>query len=146
MEPTQSAGFFESMSAAAIGLFASVVVAAPFVGLWLYQDYVGAFLGEVREESAGGAAGFWSVFIRKLGASLRRFMSAGYEASMRRKLTKGGDPQGFKPEDVLALQVVLAVAGLVFGLLITSALGVSVAWALLVVGLGGGYPLIWVND
>jgi len=146
MEPTQSAGLFESMSAGALGLFAAVSVASPFVGLWLYQDYVGAFLGEVREESAGGAAGFWSVFIRKLGASLRRFMGANYETNMRRRLTKGGDPQGYKPEDILALQVVLAVAGLVFGLLISSALGVSVAWGLLVVAMGAGYPLIWVAD
>lgn len=146
MEPSQSAGYFESMSAGSLATFAGVVMALPFLGLWLYQDYVGSFLGEVREESAGGAAGFSSVFIRKLGAALRRFMSANYESNMRRKLTKGGDPQGYKPEDILALQVVAAVFGLVFGLLMTSALGASIAWSLLVLALGAGYPLIWVND
>jgi tight adherence protein C len=146
MEPAASQGYFETMSPAGLGVFTGIIVGLPFVMLWLYQDYVGAFLGEVREESAGGASGVFSVFIRKLGVVNRRFMWPGYEANMRRRLTKGGEPQGYKPEDILALQEVAAVVMLLVGILAASALGANIAWGLLVAVFGAFYPLIWVND
>ena len=70
------------------------------------------FLSEVRDESTGGMKGFGSVAIRRLGAMNRRFMWPGYEAKARRNLIKAGEPQGYKPEDIMALQEISAVVGL----------------------------------
>lgn len=107
---------------------------------------VAPFLIEVRDESAGGMQGASSVAVRKLGVMNRRIMWPGYEDKMRRSLVKGGEPSGYRPEDIMALQEIGFVVGLLFGLLLMNAIGFNLGWSLVVALIGLFYPLIWVND
>lgn len=107
---------------------------------------VAPFLLEVREESAGGMAGAGSVVVRKLGVANRRIMWPGYEDKMRRNLVKAGEPKTYKPEDIMALQEIGFVVGVLFGLILMNAIGFSLAWSLVVGLIGLFYPIIWVND
>lgn len=122
------------------------VGAVTFLGVGVYENMLARFISEVRDESAGGMKGAGSVAIRRLGAMNRRFMWPGFETKMRRKLIKAGDPKGYKPEDILALQEVGFVAGLLGGLILANGLGQNLFWSLAGVLLGAFYPLIWVND
>lgn len=124
-------------------LFAGAV---GFLGLGLYQTLFERFLSEVRDESAGGMKGAGGVAIRRLGAMNRRFMWPGYEAKARRNLIKAGEPQGYKPEDIMALQEVSAVVGLLMGLFMLNGLGQNLGWAVLFMLFGTYYPLMWLND
>jgi tight adherence protein C len=124
-------------------LFAGAV---GFLGLGLYQTLFERFLSEVREESAGGMKGVGGVAIRRLGSMNRRFMWPGYEAKARRNLIRAGEPQGYKPEDIMALQEVSAVVGLLMGLFILNGVNENLAWSLLFMLLGTYYPLLWLND
>lgn len=101
---------------------------------------------EVSEESAGGVSGVGSVAVRKLGVVNRRFVWPRYQDKMRRNLIKAGEPNAFKPEDILALQEIGLVVGLLFGLLVMSGAHFSLWWSLLTALVGLFYPLIWVND
>ncbi|MDY7229440.1 type II secretion system F family protein [Hyalangium rubrum] len=125
-------------------LFAAA--AAAFLGIGIYNNYFETFVSEVQGESAGGMKGAGSVAIRKLGAMNRRVMWPGYEAKMRKNLIKAGDVNGYKPEDIMALQEVGFVAGLLGGLILANGLGQNLAWSLVVALFGMYYPMIWVND
>jgi tight adherence protein C len=124
-------------------LFAGAV---GFLGLGLYQQLFERFLSEVRDESAGGVKGAGSVAVRRLGSMNRRIMWPGYEAKARRNLIKAGEPQGYKPEDIMALQELSALAGLVLGLFLMNSIGFNLVWALAFMLLGLYYPIIWLND
>jgi tight adherence protein C len=119
--------------------------AAAMLGLGI-SNLVQPFLLEVKEESAGGVSGVGSIVIRKLGVMNRKFMWPGYESTMRRTLIKAGEPSGYKPEDVMALQEVGFVFGLLFGLIVVNFLGWNLAGSLVVALIGLFYPLIWAND
>jgi len=125
-------------------LFAGAAVA--FLGVGIYNNFFERFVSEVSEESAGGMRGIGSVAIRKLGAMNRRFMWPGYEAKMRKRLIKAGDPSGYKPEDIMALQEIGWVFGLLGGLVLANGLSLNLAWALVVALFGMFYPVIWVTD
>jgi tight adherence protein C len=125
-------------------LFAAAAVA--FLGIGVYNNFFERFVSEVSEESAGGMRGIGSVAIRKLGSMNRKFMWPGYEARMRKSLIKAGEPSSYKPEDIMALQEVGAVFGLLGGLVLSNGLGLNLAWSLFVALLGMFYPQIWVND
>ena len=120
--------------------------AAGFAGIWVYNTFFESFVTEVAEESHGGMRGAGSVAIRKMGSMNRRFMWPGYEAKMRKNLIKAGDPSGYKPEDIMALQQLGWVIGLLGGLVLANGLGMNLAWSLAVAFFGMFYPQIWVND
>ncbi len=120
--------------------------AVAFAGVGLYHNLFEKFLVEVRDESAGGVKGAGNVMVRRLGAMNRRFIWPGYEARMRRRLIKGGEPKGYKPEDILALQEIGFVVGLVFGLILMNFVGWNLAISLVFAVVGMFYPLMWVND
>jgi tight adherence protein C len=124
-------------------LFAGAV---GFLGLGLYQQLFERFLSEVRDESAGGVKGAGSVAIRRLGSMNRRFIWPAYEAKTRRNLIKAGEPQGYKPEDIMALQEVSAVVGLLMGLFILNGVGQNLGWSLVFMLFGLYYPVMWLND
>ena len=105
--------------------------AAGMVGLGV-SNVVSPFLVEVKEESAGGVAGAGSVVVRKLGVMNRRFMWPGYEDKMRRSLIKAGEPKTYKPEDIMALQEIGFIVGLMFGVVLASAIDFKLAWSLVV--------------
>jgi tight adherence protein C len=117
-----------------------------FAAVGLYTNVFERFLTEVKEESAGGVAGVGSVAVRKLGVFNRRFMWPGYEDKMRRRLIKSGEPSGYKPEDIMALQEIGFFVGLIFGLIVANFADVNLAASLGGALLGMFYPLIWVND
>ncbi|MBL8916328.1 MAG: type II secretion system F family protein [Archangium sp.] len=119
--------------------------AAGMAGLGV-GNVVQPFLIEVKEESGGGAAGAGQVVVRKLGVMNRRFMWPGYEDKMRRSLIKAGEPKVYKPEDIMALQEIGFVVGLIFGLILCNAVDFNLALSLVVALIGLFYPLIWVND
>jgi tight adherence protein C len=119
---------------------------AALLGAAIYNNFFERFVSEVAEESAGGVRGIGSVAIRKLGAMNRRFMWPGYEAKVRRNLIKAGDPQGYKPEDIMALQEIGFVIGWIMGLILASGLGFNLAWSLVGAAFGMFYPRIWLND
>src|SRR3954467_2293770 len=117
-----------------------------FLAVGLYTNVFERFIVEVKEESAGGVSGVGSVVVRKLGVANRRFMWPGYEAKMRRRLIKSGDPKGYKPEDMMALQEIGFVVGLLFGLIVANAAGWNLAASLGGALIGTFYPMIWIND
>ncbi len=104
------------------------------------------FFVEVKDESGGGMQGVGSVVVRKLGIMNRRFIWPGYEDKMRRTLVKAGEPSSYKPEDIMALQELGFLGGLVFGLILMNAMGWNLGMSLFVALLGMFYPLIWAND
>ncbi len=116
-----------------------------FLGIGLYDALLVRYLSEVRDEDAG-VKSYGSVAIRKLGAVNRRFMWPGFEVKMRRKLIKAGDPHGYAPEDILALQEIGFVIGLLAGLVLANGIKANLAWSLAVALGGAMYPLIWVSD
>ena len=117
-----------------------------FLAVGLYTNVFERFIVEVIEESAGGVSGVGSVMVRKMGVANRRFMWPGYEAKMRRRLIKSGDPKGYKPEDMMALQEIGSVVGLLFGLIVANAAGWNLAVSLGGAMIGLFYPIIWIND
>lgn len=110
------------------------------------SNAVAPFFIEVKEETVGGVQGAGSVVVRKLGIMNRRFMWPGYEDRMRRSLVKAGEPQAYKPEDVMALQEIGFLVALLFGLILMNFANQSLAWSLLIALVGLFYPVIWVND
>jgi tight adherence protein C len=120
--------------------------AAAFAGIWVYNTFFESFVSEVTEESHGGMRGASSVAVRRIGSFCRRIMWPGYEAKMRKNLIKAGDPSGYKPEDIMALQGFGWVIGLLGGLVLANGLGMNLAWSLAVAKFGMFYPQIWVND
>jgi len=117
-----------------------------FGGIWVYNSFFAQFVSEVSGESAGGMKGAGSVAIRKLGSHCRRFMWPAYEAKTRKAIIKGGEPLGYKPEDIMALQVIGSVVGLFMGLILVNGIGFNLAWSLLVATFGMYYPKFWLND
>lgn len=131
-------------------LFGGTVIliagAVTFGGIGLYELMLAQFISEVREESTGGVRGAGSIAIKKMGAANRRLMWPSYEAKMRRKLIKAGEPKGYRPEDVMALQEIWFVLGTLFGLIVMNFFGINLLWSLAIGLVGGCYPLIWAND
>lgn len=137
----------DNITVALMGLAAACTAGAvAFLLAGLYTNLLERFIAEVQDESAGGMSGAGSVVVRKLGVMNRRFMWPGYEDRMRRSLVKAGEPSAYKPEDVMALQELGFLGGLIFGLILMNATGFHLAWSLAVALIGLFYPLIWVND
>ena len=117
-----------------------------FLAVGLYSNVFERFIVEVREESTGGVSGVGSVAIRKLGTFNRRFMWPSYEDKMRRNLIKSGEPKSYKPEDIMAMQEIGFIIGLLGGLVICNGIGFNLGLSLIGALIGMFYPMIWVND
>ena len=115
-------------------------------GLWLYQVALQRFFVEVREESTGGVSGAGTVALRKMGSLNRALIWPSYEARVTRQLIRGGDTKGYKPEDILALQQVGFLVGILFGLIIANGLKQNLLWCIPVAAVGAWYPLLWLDD
>jgi tight adherence protein C len=117
-----------------------------FFALWLHQVTLQKFFSEVQEESAGGVSGAGSVALRKLGSLNRQLIWPAYELKVQKQLIRAGDLKGYKPEDILALQEVGTVVGLLFGLIVANFFKQTLLWCVPTAALGAYYPLIWLND
>lgn len=127
----------------------AVLLAAGAMGLlgyFVYVNFLGGFLHEVSEESAGSVKRVSSVVIRKLGTAHQRFVWPAYADRMRRRLIRAGEPGGYRPEDIFVFQEFGLIFGLLFGLVVTTSLRVHFGFSLITIVLFGLYPLIWVND
>ncbi len=123
-----------------------VAAAVALIALGVHHNFLESFLTEVEDESVGGVSGAGGVAIRKLGIMNRRIIWPRYEDKMRRNLVKAGEPQGYKPEDMLALQEIGFVVGVMFGLIVANFFQLNLLWCLVAAGIGLFYPLIWIND
>ncbi len=125
---------------------AGIAGSVAFFAMWAYATLLEQFIVEVRDESGGGASGAGTIAIKRLGIVNRRIMWPGYEDRMRRTLVRAGQPHAFLPEDIMALQEIGFVVGLVFGLIAANAFKQNLAWGSLGALIGMMYPLIWAND
>ena len=129
--------------AVSIPLFAGAFF---MLGLGLWDLFLGRLLGEVSEERSGFVKAMQTVILRQLGLLNRRFMWPSYETKVRRKLITAGEPSQLKPEEVMAMQELTSIVGLVFGLFVLNFADVNLVWSLLFLLLGLWYPRIWLND
>ncbi len=120
--------------------------AVAFGSMGLYSTVLEQFIIEVKEESGGGAAGAGNIAVKKLGIINRKLMWPGYEDRLRRILIRGGQPNAYAPEDIMALQEIGLVLGLLIGFFTANVLQQNLAWGLAGAVLGAMYPLIWAND
>jgi len=125
---------------------ACLAAAVAFMSMGVYSTLLEQFIIEVKEESGGGAAGAGNIAVKRLGIINRKLMWPGYEDRLRRILIRGGQPNAYSPEDIMALQEIGLVLGLLFGLLAANVLQQNLAWGLAGALLGAMYPLIWAND
>lgn len=122
------------------------VGAVALFSMSIYANLLEQFVVEVQEESAGGVQGAGSVAVRKLGTINRRFMWPGYESKMGRSLIKAGESNTWKPEDIMALQEIGFVVGVLFGLVFANFFNLNLLWSLVGALIGIFYPIIWIND
>ncbi len=120
--------------------------AAFMAGLGSYDLFLARFLSEVSEEESSFLMAAKSVALRQLGTMNRRFMWPSYEATSRRKLIKAGEPAQLRPEELMAMQEIGFVVGLLFGTIIGNAADYLAVGILLGGLLGLFYPQIWLND
>jgi tight adherence protein C len=128
------------------------VVSLILVGLAVFllviglRNLLGHFWGEVQDEKTSLMTAFRTVGLRHLGALNRGIIWPSYEANMRRKLITAGEPSGLRPEEIMALQEVGALAAALGGLVVLNALDASFLWCFAFAIAGVCYPIIWVND
>jgi tight adherence protein C len=128
------------------GAALAAAASVSLLGHGLYQRFLGQLIAEVRGASSGGVKGAGRVLVRRLGVLNRRLMTPAYEARVRKSLVKGGEPQACTPEDILALQELSALVGLLVGLILVNGVGKPLGWSVLFGALGAYYPLLWVSD
>jgi tight adherence protein C len=116
-----------------------------FLGVGIYNNLLGQFVADLREDRASGV-GAGSLAVRRIGSVNRRLMWPGYESRRRRDLIRAGEPKGYKPEDIMAMQEIGFVVGVLFGLMVLNALGQNLLWAFVVGVVGLFYPLLWLRD
>ena len=114
--------------------------------LWVYQTLFEQFFVEVREESGGGMRGLGSVALRRLGLMNRRLMWPAFELRVRKMLVKAGEPKGYRPEDVLAMQEIGFILGVMAGVVLLNGVSVALGWSIAFGLVGAVYPQIWLND
>jgi tight adherence protein C len=134
-------------SALAAGAVLLAVGTGFLLTVGVYEGFLRRFFEEVEEQAEGSLlASTRRVLLNKLGVINRRFMSERLESSLRHQLTKAGEPADLKPEEVVGLQELAALAGLVLGIYIVAMTG----WSIMIIPaliLGGFYyPRIWVRD
>ncbi|HLL54328.1 MAG TPA: type II secretion system F family protein [Myxococcaceae bacterium] len=128
------------------GIALMIGASVTFFSLWIHQVALRKFFSEVQEESTGGVSGAGSVVLRKLGSLNRQLIWPAYELKVQKQLIRAGDLKGYKPEDILALQEVGTVVGLLFGLIVANFFKQTLLWCVPTAALGAYYPLIWLND
>jgi tight adherence protein C len=126
----------------AVGLAGTAVW---FLGVGLYENLLGSFVAELREDGGDGM-GAGTLAVRRLGILNRRLMWPGYESRRRRDLIKAGDPKSYKPEDIMAMQEIGFGIGLIFGLILLNTIGQPLVLSLVVGVIGGFYPMLWLRD
>lgn len=133
---------------AVLGVFFFVVA--------IYENFLKRFFEEVgQQDERSFLKAMQKVVLARLGVVNRRFMSERFESRVRRNLVKAGDPADLKAEEVLGLQELGAIIGLLAGLYtgtaLKSAMEISsmAAYVWVPTGImvfGFYYPQIWLRD
>jgi len=120
--------------------------AAFMFGLGSYDMFLASFLAEVGEEESSFLMAARQVALRQLGTFNRRFMWPSYEATVRRRLIKAGEPAQLRPEELMAMQAIGFVMGGLAGLIIGNAADYLVVGLVIGALFGMFYPQLWLND
>ena len=135
------------MSTFLMYLTAPMWAAAVFLGfLGIYDLFLARLFSEVQEEETTFLKALRQVALRQLGTFNRRFMWPSYEAKVRRRLIKAGEPAQLRPEEVMAMQEIGFVLGAFGGLIIGNAADYLVIGLLIGALFGLFYPQLWLND
>ncbi len=119
--------------------------AISFLAYGLYLSFLQDFLNEAKEQNTS-LRGMGSMGLRRLGQLNQRIMWPGYENRMRRQLVRAGEPDDLRPEDIMAMQEIGLVVGVLFGLFFVAATGFNTFWLPVIALVGLFYPMIWVSD
>lgn len=123
-----------------VGGFAGYLI---FVGL-----YPSSFLNEAASMKGEGDT-FLKVIkellIKKVGIVVRKYMSEKFEKKVRERLIMAGEPEGLKPEDILAMMVIASAIGIIFVLLVMLMLGKNPFLAVFG-AIAFFLPKQWLND
>jgi len=125
---------------------ALAIASATLVGLSLFRLWIRPLAVELQRAAALGMGGEGAGFIRKLGWLNRRLVRPWYGCRLREALVKAGEPRGYQPQDILALQELGWVAGLLAGVFACLGLGKGIGWSLLVAFAGALHPLLWLKE
>jgi len=129
-----------------------IVLVAALTLIATFLIYLGVlpsqFLAEASElkgDEDTTLAVFKQLIINKLSVRLRKYMPEKWERKVQYKIIKAGEPEGIKPEDMLAMMVLSGIVGVLFVLLIVGMLGKSLS--VVPIGMIGAFmPMIWLND
>lgn len=129
-----------------------VFISALLAGTALFLVILGAFpsrflseTSEIRGDDDTFLKAIQELIVKKLSVRVRKYMSEGFERKVRNQLLAAGEPEGLRPEDILALMIVAAGSGVLFMVLILLMLKSSLTIAL--AGLIFVFlPRIWLND
>jgi tight adherence protein C len=120
--------------------------AAFMFGLGAYDLFLAQFLSEVGEEESSFLMAARQVALRQLGTFNRRFMWPSYEATVRRRLIKAGEPAQLRPEELMAMQEIGFVGGGIAGFIIGNFFDYPVGGLVFGAFVGMFYPQLWLND
>jgi len=117
-----------------------------------YLIFLGLFPRKFLEEASSMKSGsdtmiqvIKELLIKKLSVKLKKYMSDKFELSVSKQLVMAGEPEGLKPEDILAMMALSGIVGVIFVLLILLMLGNSIILAPL--GLLAMFlPKSWLRD
>jgi len=85
------------------------------------------------------------LLIKKISVKIKKYMSDKFELSVRKQIVQAGEPEGLKPEDILAMMVLSSIIGVLFFVLILLMLKKSLMIAPLGL-LAGLLPKSWIRD
>jgi tight adherence protein C len=127
---------------ATLGLITAALLAA-FSGGLAALSLAGA-AAPVLAEAQGGAS-LPRAVLRRLAAALQPHVPAALTRRISTALVAAGEPRQLSPSDIVALEVLGALGGLVAGVAAASVGGTALLAALLVAG-GALLPLLWLRD
>lgn len=117
-----------------------------------YLIFLGLFPRKFLEEASSMKSGsdtmiqvIKELLIKKLSVKLKKYMSDKFELSVSKQLVMAGEPEGLKPEDILAMMALSGILGVAFFLLVLLMLGKSVVIAPIGI-LALFLPKSWLRD
>ncbi len=93
-----------------------------------------------------GWRGAASTLIHKLGSLNHRLIRPRYNSKVGGMLVKAGEPASYQAQDILALQELGLVAGLLVGAIACLGLRLALGWSLAVGLAGACHPMLWLKE
>jgi tight adherence protein C len=128
------------------GSVALAFASGALAGLGIFRLLIRPLALELRKVPASGSRGAGLSLVHKLGWLNRGLLRPGYTSRVHKMLVKAGEPANYQPQDILALQELGGIAGLLAGLIASSALGLGIGWCLATAVVGACHPLLWLKE